>query len=154
MNTSTKVEVADRDEYFIKAMAKRSEQPLENISPMLNKTIDALKGELGEAMRMISALENRSLSVSRSVSPIMTPTRSRSNTPRKNSSMTNASTFNGSASRIGGGGGGVKSRTLTSTIYSNREFKGPIINDILAADHPEGDILPLDPMADDDVVSF
>lgn len=133
-------------------MTKRKDQPLANLSPMLNQTIDTLKGELGEAMRMIAAIENKSLAASRSVSPIMTPNRSRSNTPtpRKMSAMTQASTFSASPSRIGGGAG-VKSRTLTSVTYSNREFKGPLISEISTADHPEGDIVPLDPLADYDV---
>lgn len=143
------------DEYFIKEMSKRQEQPLANMSPLMNQTIDNLKGELGEAMRMIAAIENKSLTASRSVSPIMTPTRSRSitPTPRKISSMTQASTYSASPSKSGAGTG-VRSRTLTTAIYSNREFKGPMINEIITQDYPEGDLLPMDPLADDDVLLF
>lgn len=155
MNTSTKVEQSNLDEYFIKQMTKMQEQPLDSISPQLNQKIDDLKGELGEAMRMIMAIENKSVMASRSVSPIATPTRTRSNTPtpRKNSHMTQ-STFGTSVSKSGisGAGAGLRSRTLTSTIVSNREFRGPVINEIATADFPMGDTLPNDPMADSDVL--
>ena len=136
-------------------MTKRQQQPLHDLSPLLNKTIDELKGELGEAMRMLIEIENKSIMASRSVSPIMTPTRSRSNTatPRKNSSMLQANNFSPSPSKSGTSTG-VKSRTLTSTIASTREFKGPIIQDIATVEYPAGDILPMDPLADPDVARF
>ena len=132
-------------------MLKRQEHPLENISPMLNKKLDDLKGELGEAMRMIIEIENKSLMASRSVSPIMTPTRSRSNTPtpRKTATSTFASTYSTSPTKSPGGG--FKSRTLTSIIPSTRDFRGPVISEIDTSDYPLGDILPMDPLAEDDV---
>jgi hypothetical protein len=147
MSTSTKVYARiDSDEFFIKTMLKMQDQPLDKFSPLLTKRIDDLKTELGEAMKVISEIENKSLMASRSVSPIATPSRSRS--------ITNAARrIRGLSAFTRQAGTGVKSRTLTSTLPNVSGIKGPFITDISTADYPAGDDMPLDPCADDDVQS-
>lgn len=133
-------------------MLERQDKPLQNISPLLNQRIDDLKGELGEAMKLIAEIENKSLMASRTPSQVATPTRTRSNTPTKGK---RSPSMNGSFSTSTYKSSGVKSRTLTSTLPNTSGLRGPFISDIQTADHPEGDDLPLDPCFDEeDEVKF
>lgn len=130
-------------------MLKMQEQPLEKFSPMLTKRIDDLKTELGEAMRAMTEIENKSLMASRSMSPIASPTRSRSITSTSRQARGMRTFISTQTSRKAGSG--VKSRTLTSTLPNMAGIKGPFITDICTVEYPAGDDLPLDPCADDHV---
>lgn len=110
--------------------------------------LDDLKNEVGEAMRMLLDIENKSVMASRSPSPTPSPTRSRSNTPPP--SKGNVSMFSQSTAPTKSGG--MKSKILTSTVpISTGRIRGPMIEDFTTADYPEGDMPAIDPLIEDAV---
>lgn len=123
------------------------------LSPLLNQKLGDMKAELGEAMRLMMDIENKSaMGGSRTPSPIMTPTRTRSNTPTPRKNTSNMSDFgrDSSPTMASRGGTGVKERILTSVVpKAPGAIRGPQISDMQTVDHPMGDIVPPDPLADD-----
>lgn len=134
-------EYLNQDEFFMEKMINSSNNPAESVSPLLNKKLDQLKGEIGDAMKMLIEIENKSAMNSATPSPIMTPTRSRSVTPTKLSQVSKSQTP----------GTGVKSVVLHSQNPKIQSNKGPFLNEISVVGQPPGDFLPtVDPLADDE----
>ncbi len=144
-------EYLNQDEYFIKQMLNRGNTNLDAVSPQLNLKLDDIKNEIGEAMKMILDIENKSAMNTRSPSPIASPTRTRSNTPTPNRNGASNFTQSTSASRSPG----MKSKILTSSIpITPGRVRGPMPGEFVTAEAPEADVAPIDPTLDPEVANI
>lgn len=137
-------EYLNQDEIFVRDVLNKQNHG-DTANPALSSKIGDIKNEIGECMKILTDLENKSANNSRSPSPTPSPTRSRSNTPNK-------LTLSNSASPIRSNSG-LKSKTLSSLVPNNRDIKGPFIAEIVSVDHPLGDFLTDEPYEDDELES-
>jgi hypothetical protein len=133
-------------------MQTRGSTTPDALSPLLNQKLGDMKAELGEAMRLMMDIENKSaIGGSRTPSPMMTPKRSRSNTPtpRKVTSAFGDLGQDASLTMASRSGTGVKERILTSYVpKSAGGIRGPQILDLQTVEYPMGDFIPNDPLGD------
>lgn len=157
-------EYLNQEEYFVKSMLNKEMRPLDSLAPDLTRKIDELKGEVGDAMRLLMDIENKSNFNSRSASPSMSPMyRSRTNTPppmsktRELDFTTNNTTqaqtdpnMNSESPYKSNTTPGMKSKILMSQIpRTPGGVKGPSIEEIVTVECSLGDTVPIDPCADD-----
>jgi hypothetical protein len=166
-------EYLNQEEYFVKQMLEKELRQTNPANSELNKRIDQLKGEIGDTMKLLIDIENKSATAS----PISTPRRSRAATPNITSRSETGFKLNLGARSMTPGvaiktdrstrrdededddeeqSGAksersiFKSKILTSKIKAPKSgISGPQVESIEAPEHPMGDIVPIDPTADD-----